>query len=437
MSELNLLLLDGPLSAMELMARLDVSQATLSRLVARQKEIIKYGRARATRYALLRPICQTDEWPLWRIDEAGRAHAAGTLRPVWPQGSCVVKDAGGQWQFYAGLPWFLSDMRPQGFLGRAWGRESATALGLPPDIRLWNDDQSLLALGQAGVDMPGNYLIGQAAYQRWLTARDPETIAPCEKTQRYPQLAARALGGEEPGSSAGGEQPKFLCYSEDSGHCLVKFSGQRDNENSQRWRDLLRAEHLALALLAQHALPAARSQLLEVNAQLFLEVERFDRIKQRGRRGMVSLEAVGAEFLGSLANWPVALRQLAQAKRISEQDAARGTLQWAFGRLIANSDMHAGNLSFFMDSDRLTLTPAYDMLPMALAPNTLGEMRDSVTLRLDVTLPRAVWQPASVMAKAYWQAVIEEEAFSAGFRAVARQALQQVAALDVTIAQMA
>ncbi|HAB74800.1 MAG TPA: transcriptional regulator, partial [Pantoea sp.] len=97
MSELNLLLLDGPLSAMELMARLDVSQATLSRLVARQKEIIKYGRARATRYALLRPICQTDEWPLWRIDEAGRANAAGTLRPVWPQGSCVVKDEGGQW----------------------------------------------------------------------------------------------------------------------------------------------------------------------------------------------------------------------------------------------------------------------------------------------------------------------------------------------------
>jgi len=41
------------------------------------------------------------------------------------------------------------------------------------------------------------------------------------------------------------------------------------------------------------------------------------------------------------------------------------------------------------------------------------------------------------MAKAYWQEVIKEEAFSAGFRAVARQALQQVAALDATIAQMA
>lgn len=437
MSELTSLLLEGPLSAAELMARLNISQATLSRLVARQTDILKYGRARATRYALLRPIHQTSEWPLWRIDEAGRAHAAGTLRPVWPQGSCVVQGTAGEWQFYAGLPWFLSDMRPQGFLGRAWGRESATALGLPADIRLWNDDQSLLALGQTGVDMPGNWLIGQVSYQRWLTARQPEAIACHAKGQRYPQLAARALGGEEPGSSAGGEQPKFLCYTEDAGHCLVKFSGQRENENSQRWRDLLRAEHLALTLLAQHNLPAAHSQLIEINSQLFLEVERFDRIKQRGRRGMVSLEAVGAEFLGSLAHWPAALRQLAQTKKIGEQDAHQGTLQWAFGCLIANSDMHAGNLSFFMDGDRLTLTPAYDMLPMALAPNSLGQMRDSVTLRVDTTLPRAVWQPASVMAKTYWQAVINGERFSEAFRTIARQALQQVQTLDATIAQMA
>lgn len=437
MSELTSLLLAGPLSAAEIVSRLGVSQATLSRLIARQPDIIKYGRARATRYALLRPIRQTREWPLWRIDAAGRAHAAGILWPVWPQGSCVVQDAAGQAQFYAGLPWFLSDMRPQGFLGRAWGRENATALGMSLDIRLWNDDQSLLALGQSGVDMPGDWLIGQISYQRWLTAQAPEAIAQHEKAQRYPQLAEQALGGEEPGSSAGGEQPKFLCYSEDAGHCLVKFSGQRDNENSQRWRDLLRAEHLALTLMAQHNLPAARSQIIEVNSQLFLEVERFDRIKHRGRRGMVSLEAVGAEFLGSMANWPAALRQLAQAKRISEQDAAQGTLQWAFGRLIANSDMHAGNLSFFTDSDRLTLTPAYDMLPMALAPNSLGQMRDSVTLRVDAMLPRAVWQPASIMAKAYWQEIIEEQAFSEAFRAIARQALQQVEALDATIAQMA
>lgn len=437
MSELSSLLLGEPLSAVELMARLNVSQATLSRLVARQKEIIKVGRARATRYALLRPVRHIDEWPLWRIDETGRAHAAGTLRPVWPQGSYVVQDAAGQWQFYAGLPWFLNDMRPQGFLGRAWGQESATALGLPPDIRLWSDDHSLLALGETGIDMPGDWLIGQAAYQRWLTAREPHVIAQHEKAQRYPQLAERALGGEEPGSSAGGEQPKFLCYSEEAGHCLVKFSGQRDNDNSQRWRDLLRAEHVALTLLAQHNLPAARSELIEVNSQLFLEVARFDRIKQRGRRGMASLEAVGAEFLGSLSNWPVALRQLAQAKKIGAQDANRGALQWAFGRLIANSDMHAGNLSFFVEGDRLTLTPAYDMLPMALAPDRLGQMRSSVTLQVDAALPRAVWQPASAMAKAYWQQLMDDASVSDGFRVIAQRALQQLLALDATIAQMA
>ncbi|MBA2815855.1 hypothetical protein [Candidatus Pantoea persica] len=68
MSKLTSLLLEGLLSAAELMARLYVSQAPLLRLVARQTDILKYGRARATRYALLRPIHQTDEWPLWRID---------------------------------------------------------------------------------------------------------------------------------------------------------------------------------------------------------------------------------------------------------------------------------------------------------------------------------------------------------------------------------
>nr|MBA2815854.1 putative DNA-binding transcriptional regulator [Candidatus Pantoea persica] len=74
----------------------------------------------------------------------------------------------------------------------------------------------------------------------------------------------------------------MLCYTEDNGHCLVKFSGQRENKSSQRWRDLLRAEHLDLALnlLAQNNLPTALSQLIEINSQLFLEVELFDRIKQ-------------------------------------------------------------------------------------------------------------------------------------------------------------
>ncbi|WP_312665189.1 HipA domain-containing protein, partial [Pantoea sp. CTOTU49201] len=115
----------------------------------------------------------------------------------------------------------------------------------------------------------------------------------------------------------------------------------------------------------------------------------------------------------------------------------RGTLQWAFGRLIANSDMHAGNLSFFTDDERFSLTPAYDMLPMALAPNSQGHMRDEVKLSLDFSLPGAVWRAASAMAKIYWQAIAEDAAFSANFRSIAGQALQQLEAMDVMLHKMA
>ncbi|MGK7521002.1 HipA domain-containing protein, partial [Salmonella enterica] len=48
---------------------------------------------------------------------------------------------------------------------------------------------------------------------------------------------------------------------------------------------------------------------------------------------------------------------------------------WAFGRLIANSDMHAGNLSFYYSDAPMALAPVYDMLPMAYAPAASGMLR--------------------------------------------------------------
>ncbi len=152
---------------------------------------------------------------------------------------------------------------------------------------------------------------------------------------------------------------------------------------------------------------------------------------------MSSLEAVNAEFIGQQLPWPDALRELQRQQRLEEGSQQRGTLQWAFGRLIANSDMHAGNLSFFTERHTFRLTPAYDMLPMALAPNAQGHMRDEVKLTLDFSLSGAVWRAASVMAQDYWLSITADEQFSAGFRQIAAQALQQLAALNTTISKMA
>lgn len=436
MADLVSLLLEDPRSGAELQALLGISPATLSRQIRSQPEVISWGKARATRYALLRPIRDRRQIALWRVTSQGIAEEAGTLFPVWPQGSCLYVNTQQHGQFYSGLPWFLQDMRPQGFLGRAWGREHAAVLGLTADIREWQEEECLLALALCGADMPGNWLVGETTYQRWLTASATSPIGVAEKSQQYPRLASQALSGEEPGSSAGGEQPKFLCYA-DVGHCLVKFSTNAENENGQRWRDMLRAEHHALQQMLHAGLPAAQSQLYESRGQVFLEVQRFDRCGERGRLGMVSLEALVAEYAGRPQQWPQALQALRQQKVISQQAVDRGTLQWAFGRLIANSDMHAGNLSFFTASEPLELTPAYDMLPMALAPNSQGHMRNEVELRLETALPRAVWQPASALALSYWQGIEQDERFSAGFRAIARAAQQQLKDMQVMIARMA
>lgn len=443
MTELTALLLQGPQDSNTLQAQLGVSQATLSRLVASHADrVLKFGRARATRYGLLRRLRGASMFPLWQVDKQGRAVSAGQLYSIWPQGSCVVCDARGQWQSYAGLPWFLNDMRPQGFLGRGWGREAAEQLGLPEDIRQWNDDHCLMALAERGADMGGNWLVGDKTYQQWLAHRSGPAISQQDKLTQYPALAARVLAGEEVGSSAGGEQPKFACYAswrDAQAHLLVKFTPARDNDNSRRWRDLLRAEALALRLMQQSGLEAATAHLLQAdNQQVFLEVERFDRSGDRGRRSMVSLESVIAEFSGRQTAWPAALQELAAARIIDRQSEQRGILQWAFGRLIANSDMHAGNLSFWYQPLPLSLTPAYDMLPMSFAPNSAGHMRDTVpAIELDSRVGQQVWLQASELAQRYWHTLAADTAISEEFRQLAQQMCGQVRQLDAQIGRMA
>ncbi|WP_380184600.1 type II toxin-antitoxin system HipA family toxin YjjJ [Kalamiella sp. sgz302252] len=443
MSEISTLLLHGPLDAATLMSRLGISQATLSRALSAQPQVLKFGRARATRYALLRPVREESYFPLWRIDEQGLARRAGGLYSIWPAGSCVIEDSQGNWQQFDGLPWYLSDMRPQGFLGRAWGKECALRLGLPEDIRQWNEDHCLIALSRRGSEMPGNWLIGEQSYQQWLRQPVPEIIRQQEKRHSYPQLAEKVMIGEDIGSSAGGEQPKFACCVELPGggctHLLVKFTPPQRNQNSQRWRDLLHAEALALQLMTEWGLASAQASIVSTpDGQTFLEVARFDRLAERGRKGLVSLEAVQAEFSGTPTRWPQALQGLAGQKLISPEDAARGILQWAFGRLIANGDMHSGNLAFFHGASGLVLTPAYDMLPMSFAPNSSGHMREvPPKIELDAAVPREVWQQALAMAQQYWRMIVSGSEWSEDFRKIAVDMQQTLVTLEPHIHRMA
>ena len=96
----------------------------------------------------------------------------------------------------------------------------------------------------------------------------------------------------------------------------------------------------------------------------------------------------------------------------------------AFGELIGNSDMHAGNLAFFLDDAMpLRVTPSYDMLPMLWAPGSQGEMINRPFAPVP-PLPgyRDEWQQAAEWANIFWQRVLDDSHVSEDFHRLAEQA---------------
>lgn len=424
MNQLTDLLLHGPRSASELRQRLAISQASFSRLIAKEDQVIQFGKARATRYALKRPIREMDKIPLWRVDEAGKAHKFADIYPCWPQGSCLVVGPGGDEEWFDGLPWYLTDLRPQGFLGRAWGRRLAARLHLAEDIRLWQEEEILYALTIFDGDYTGGWLVGNENYRRWIEADAPQAITVDEKIASYTRLAHDALAGEIVGSSAGGEQPKFTCYAQTSqgdAHVIVKFTVPQKTAIAQRWGDLLLAESIALRLLRETGIAACEATtLFSPEGQVYLEAKRFDCVGIAGRRPIISLEALQSEYVSSPGIWPDAMRHLLDQKLIAEETLARCEKIWAFGRLIANSDMHAGNLSFYLTDAPFEMTPVYDMLPMAFAPNSAGMMRnEAVELKFDFTVSPAAWRFAIPLATTFWQTLATDKRISPDLRAIA------------------
>ena len=103
--------------------------------------------------------------------------------------------------------------------------------------------------------------------------------------------------------------------------------------------------------------------------------------------------------------------------------------------MIGNSDMHPGNLAFFLgDSIPLGLTPCYDMLPMLWAPVASGELVPR-TLSPLPPVPRQLpdWIIAAEWAHTFWHRMASDRRISAEFADVARSAAETVDRLQRTV----
>lgn len=416
---------NGPLSAADLYRRLGVSQPTLSRCARGCGDaVLRLGRARQTRYARRREVGGESRFALYRVSRAGLLEQWGMLHPVMPEGYVVEHQTLDRLEHFDGLPWYMQDMRPQGFLGRAFARRYAARLGLPEDVNLWSDDQTLRALAAMGNDCVGNLLVGEEAASAFLAQPVPESLTVEQRPSEYPKFAGLALAGETAGFSAGGEQPKFVAAVMHGGAAtpvLVKFSAPDDNAGTARWRSLLVCEHLALQILGEAGLSVSRSELVMAGNQIFLELQRFDRIGARGRRGIASLKSLDDAFVGQTANWPRTTETLLRGGVITAAAHDNAQRLYAFGALIGNSDMHFGNLSFHNDGTHpLSLAPAYDMLPMHFAPRSSGHLpADLPSMNIKAEPPLSVWREMLPVAQSYWLRVADNPLVGDEFREIA------------------
>jgi DNA-binding transcriptional ArsR family regulator len=427
----------GPRPSPALAHALGVSASTIQRTMRaleRDGLVARLGKTRGAQYARRRSVAAIGStWPVYRIDEAGRIHELGNLEALERDGYYVTGGPARVQQFFEGIPCFLQDARPGGFLGRAVPT-AHPELELPARVVDWTDDHFLVYLTRRATDAPGALIVGSESMDRYLSgAQLGPIVSENARDEQYPLYAAAAMAGAPPGSSAQGEHPKFTVWVGDRERrqaAIVKFSPPLSTVIGRRWADLLMAEHLAHRLLNENGIPACQSEILEYGERIFLQCERFDRAGAVGRRSVVSLHAVDTWRYGQLDSWTASAERLQRDGLLSAEDAERIRLLDTFGALTANTDRHFGNITLFDDFEgALRLAPVYDMLPMLFAPQN----EQIVPRRFEPGPVRAAWLPvwgrAKSLAEAYWECLIGDERLSGEFRTLCSQGLEALQAL--------
>lgn len=439
---LNYLQTNGSTLSRDLLEHFEISRSTLSRRIKDAGDfIISIGSTTSTTYAAR--DTSVAELSLYKISKVGKALRIGMLVPL-AEGEWFLQGASkytallkGEFKdgLYPGWPWFLSDLRPSGFLGRAFAQNIAQLFGCDTNPERWTDQTVAHVLSLFGTNLQGNFIVGERALEKVLHYGP----LPMRSLQNdYPELLEHALkNGYEFGSSAGGEQPKFTTVIERDGkpcHVIVKFSPPVNSPAGQRWADLLISEQIANQVLESGGHLCAKTHIHEIRDRIYLESERFDRVGLDGRRGLVSLRAIDAAFIGQgSGSWIKCAQQLSKAGLITPETIEQIARLWCFGNLIANNDMHFGNLSLYLKNDfPLALAPCYDMLPMHFRPASSGEVpKVDFTPHRPLPENEMVWKQVQPLALEFWQLVAADKRISEEFKAIARNSLKALKQLKI------
>lgn len=412
----------GAIASSEIQSHLGISQPTASRLISEvEDEVVVCGKGKSTKYAVARPIGSApSQQPVWLIDPHGFPKRLGEISLL--ANSQIYIEGEGFSEIFTGdknqtLPWYLSNLKAQGFLGRLLAYELSQT-GVPSNPESWNTEQVLIGAIRTN-DAPGAIIAGGDVSRKNACNIPDDGIE-----DALDAITLNLSKSVQPGSYAGGEQPKFLTSDNHGNSFLVKFSPPIGTPYGDRWSDLLRMECLSGIALNDHGFKAAKNEFIQTKTRSYLLSKRFDRTGL-GRLHTVALGAAHHAFVkGSLVNWPSTCDALVRQGRLDRASAESIHGIFQFGKLIGNSDMHFGNASLFVEGESLKeiakgqfqLTPVYDMLPMRWKPDQINGAAPYEPFEVDFTLADETTRCA---AKAFWLSVSIDDFISEDLREVA------------------
>jgi serine/threonine-protein kinase HipA len=264
-----------------------------------------------------------------------------------------------------GIPGAVRDASPD-----AWGRRVIQAKLQRPEA----DIQEVEYLLNGPDDGAGNLSFGRTAtppaprrpFNR--THQLPALIEAAEKLEADGTLPHEVLEELEPGTSMGGARPKVTV---EDGHkiWLAKLPEKADRHNMQR------IEYATLELARAAGLRVCGTRLERVGAREALMLDRFDREwnpddNAYWRYGLVSgLTVIDAEdgYLGRERwSYPLLADELRRWSVKSNDDRRELFLRMTFNAMVTNNDDHPRNHALLKTRGGWRLSPAYDILPVAM-----------------------------------------------------------------------
>lgn len=190
-----------------------------------------------------------------------------------------------------------------------------------------------------------------------------EVVAKIEAAEPISALEAKIVRA---GGSLGGAKPKALIEIDGEQWVIKFFNGEPI--------DTPLVEHASMTLAARAGITVATTRVIRLEGQHALAVRRFDRAASRRIHSISAGTAIRAAT-ASGAEPELGYPELARILRrvgvvendINRQDARELFRRMVFNILIDNTDDHEKNHSLLVvspfDHGRMTLAPAYDVLP--------------------------------------------------------------------------